>query len=291
VRFVAQRVSRRNGVGGGVEFFTPHYRKLVILSRHEIRGLLPTGGGSRFSFSEVELKVMEPFEMEPKSIHTYLESDSTGIYAYDIDMRITNFPETADRNWLYYFALQVNFTDHDEWSHGGIQWSGEFRNHGNKGVNWGGGSAWAGYGGLGINNTPFVWECDCWYRFRVWKVEDDSEGHHRWLFAVLDYTSNHERQYGTIRTKSHFIRDAVVFTETGYGVQCDSPTARVEWRNPRFYTPEGTMQPERLVANYNGTCLNPNNTNQGLLSPRPALWFHETNTPRVVEPNKCLWQR
>jgi len=229
--------------------------------------------------------------MEPKSIHTYLESDATGIYAYDIDMRITNFPETAERGWLYYFALQVNFTDHNEWSHGGIQWSGAFGDFGNKGINWGGGSDWAGYGGLGVNNTPFVWECGRWYRFRAWKVEDDSEGLHRWLFAVLDYSSNEERQYGTIRTKSHFIRNAVVFTETGYGVQCDSPTARVEWRNPCYYTPEGTMQPKRLVANYNGSCSNPNNTNQGLLSPSLALWFHETNTPRVVEPNECLWQR
>lgn len=229
--------------------------------------------------------------MEPKSVHTYLESYAKDVYAYDVDVRITDFPASADRQWLYYFSLQVNFAGHDEWSHGGFQWSGtqEFQDNNNKGVNWGGGSDWAGYGGIGVNNTPFTWECDRWYRYRVWRVDDDPEGYHRWLFAVMDYTTKIEHQYGTVRTKSHTIASAVVFTETGYGVQCDSPTARVEWRFPCLHTPAGQSGPHRIVANYNGTCANPHNTNQGLLSSSPISWFHETNTERLIHPDTCIW--
>jgi len=229
--------------------------------------------------------------MQPKSIHTYLEAETSDIYAYDVDVRVTHFPPSADRRWLYYFSLQVNFTHHKEWSHGGFQWSGthEFRDNANKGVNWGGASDWAGDGGIGVNNTPFTWECDRWYRYRVWRVDDDSQGYHRWLFAVLDYATNKERQYGTVRTKSHCIANAVAFTETGYGVQCDSPSARVEWRNPRLRTPQGEVLPQIIVANYNGTCVNPANTNQGLLSTSPITWFHETNAIRITQPDTRLW--
>jgi hypothetical protein len=229
--------------------------------------------------------------MEPKSIHTYLDSNGSGTYAYEIDLRITDFPTSVDQRWLYYFSLQVNFTHHNEWSHGGFQWSGtrEFRDNANKGVNWGGGSDWAGYGGIGVNNIPFTWERGRRYRYRVSRVDDDSEGFHRWLFAVLDYATNEERQYGTVRTKSFSIASAVAFTETGYGVQCDSPRVRVEWRSPRLHTPQGQASPSRIVANYNGTCVNPSNTNQGLLSAAPISWFHETNAMRTVQPDTPLW--
>jgi len=93
---------------------------------------------------------------EPKSTHTWLQTSHDRIDAYSVDLRITDFPQRAERSWLYYFALQVNFTDHDEWSHGGIQWAGvsEFVDSGNKGVNWGGGSDWAGYGGIGEPIRP-----------------------------------------------------------------------------------------------------------------------------------------
>ncbi len=231
--------------------------------------------------------------MEPKSIHTYLESPQVELYNYDLDIRVTDFPAAPDRGWLYYFSLQVNFTDFNEWSHGGFQWSGtpEFANNGNKGVNWGGGSDWAGYGGIGVNNTPFTWEMHRWYRYRVWRVDDDAQAFHRWLFAVMDYETGQEHQFGTVRTKSNWIKSAVVFTETGYGVQCETPRTRVEWRNPCFRTTQGQFTPLVGIANYNGTCTEPNNTDQGLITLSPLLWFHSTNSPRHVQPDTRLWQK
>ena len=230
--------------------------------------------------------------MEPKSIHTYLDSRIADISAYDVDVRVTHFPHSADREWLYFFALQVNFTHYEEWSHGGFQWSGtpEFQRNANKGVNWGGGSDWAGYGGIGVNNTPFTWQCDMWYRYRVSRVDNAPQGYHRWLFAIMEYNTNTERPYGTVCTKSSFIKNALVFTETGYGVQCNSPKVRVEWRNPRIRTLAGELSPQKIVANYNGTCVDPTNTNQGFLSDSPLYWFHETNANRTIYPNKVLWQ-
>tara|TARA_R110000868_G_scaffold400484_1_gene675027 strand:- start:25568 stop:26269 length:702 start_codon:yes stop_codon:yes gene_type:complete len=230
--------------------------------------------------------------MEPKSVHTYLESQAADVCAYDVDVRITDFPVSPNREWLYFFALQVNFAHHEEWAHGGFQWSGthEFKGN-NKGVNWGGGSDWAGYGGIGVNNTPFIWERDRWYRYRVWRVDKDAEGYHRWIFAVMDYAANVENQFGTVRTKSQSIAGAMVFTETGYGVQCDSPTARVEWRSPCLHSLNGQSTPHRIIANYNGTCSNPSNTNQGSLSSSPIIWFHETNAKRLVNPDTCIWAK
>lgn len=229
--------------------------------------------------------------MEPKSIHTWLDCDHSDIYNYEVDVRVTDFPANADRSWLYYFSLQVIFTDHDEWSHGGFQWSGthEFAANGNKGVNWGGGSNWAGYGGIGVNNTPYTWELGFWYRYRVWRMDKDDQGFVRWLFAVMDYPRGQELQFGTVKTKSSAIRGAVVFTETGYGVKCDSPSVRIEWRNPRFRTPLGEFPALVGIANYNGTCSDPCNTDQGLLSESPRSWFHVTNSPRRVLANTRLW--
>lgn len=237
------------------------------------------------------LWALNQIEPEPKSIHTWFNSKEQNIYNYDVDMRITDFPVAAERRWLYYFSITVYFTDHDEWSHGGIQWSGtqEFRNNNNQGVNWGGGSDWAGYGGIGVNNTPFTWELNKWYRFRVWKVDKDAEGYQLWLFAVLDYESGEERQYGTVKTKSAYIKSAMVFTETGYGVQCDSPIARVEWRNPTFRNANGQFCPEGGTANYNGTCQGSPTTNQGMISTSPLTWFHSTNTARQTQANQKMW--
>jgi hypothetical protein len=230
--------------------------------------------------------------MEPKSIHTYLDTKQPEIYNYDIDVRITDFPHDADPGWLYYFSLHVKFTHHDEWSHGGFQWSGtkEFASNGNKGVNWGGGALWDRSGGVGVNNTPFTWELGMWYRYRVWRVEKDDHGFNRWLFAVMDYTNGQELQFGTIKTKSSEISGAVVFTETGYGVQCDSPSVRVEWRNPCFRTPHGEFKADVGIANYNGTCSDPCNTDQGILSDSPRAWFRLTNTPRHVQAETALWR-
>jgi hypothetical protein len=229
---------------------------------------------------------------EPKSIHTWLETDKTQIYAYDVDVRINDFPEKPELRWLYYLSLQVNFTGHDEWSHGGLQWSHtkEFRNNGNKGINWGGGSDWAGYGGIGSTNTPFTWDLGKWYRYRVWRLKKESDGLWRWLFSLKDYETGKEGQYGTVRTKSEWIKSAVVFTETGYGVGCETERVDVEWRNPTFRHTGGTAKPEKGTANYNGTCQGAFNTQQGLITKSPLQWFHATNSRRTTAPNTRLWE-
>jgi hypothetical protein len=229
---------------------------------------------------------------EPKSTHTYLGSDKTQIYNYDVDVRIVDFPSNPNRSWLYYFSLQVNFTDHNEWSHGGFQWSGtkEFADNNNKGVNWGGGSDWAGYGGIGVTNTPYTWEKGKWYRYRVWRIEKDEHGLWKWVFSVLDYETGEERQLGTVVTKSEYIKDALVWIETGYGVQCDTQRAYAEWRNPTFRcTTKGNFTPNRGISSYNGTCYGSNNTNQGLISTSPLMWFQTTNSVRTFQPGKRLW--
>ncbi|NNE66738.1 MAG: hypothetical protein HKN33_09230 [Pyrinomonadaceae bacterium] len=234
-----------------------------------------------------------PFEgPEPKSIHTWLESDKSQIYAYDVDVKITDFPTNADRKWLYYMSLQVNFTGHDEWSHGGIQWSGtkEFRDNNNKGINWGGGSDWAGYGGIGSTNTPFTWENGKWYRYRVWRLDKNDKNLWRWLFAVKDYESGVEKRYGTVVTKSKWIKSAVVFTETGYGVKCDTEKASVEWRNPIFRcTTPGEFKPTKGIATYNGTCEGSPSTDQQLISEKPLQWMHATAVSRKTKYGTRLW--
>ena len=48
---------------------------------------------------------------EPKSIHTYLDSRIPDVYAYGVDVCVTDFPQSADPQWLYYFGLTVFFTD------------------------------------------------------------------------------------------------------------------------------------------------------------------------------------
>lgn len=229
--------------------------------------------------------------MEPKSIHTYLDSKFDQIDAYEVDVCVKEFPSTVVPSWLYYFAIQVNFTSYDEWSHGGFQWAHikEFNDSANKGVNWGGGSSWAGYGGIGVTNTPFIWQCNKWYRYRVYLGAEDPNGLNQWHFSILEYETNNLYQYGTVRTKSFYIKSAVVFTETGYGVQCNSPKVKVEWRNPIFLTDSAEFIPEKGVANYNGTCVDPTNTNQGLLFNEPLHWFHETNAFRIIEPDTILW--
>lgn len=257
----------------------------MILSR---RNFIATTGIGTLALLNQSVSAQEK---EPKSIHTWPDSSKSKIYNYDVDVKIRNFPANADRKWLYYFSLQVNFTGHDEWSHGGLQWSGtqEFRDNNNKGINWGGGSDWAGYGGIGSTNTPFTWNLGKWYRYRVWRLNKEKDGLYRWLFAVLDYETGKERQYGTVKTKSEWIKNAVVFTETGYGVKCDTPQTYIEWRNPVFRDLSGKFKPEKGVATYNGTCDGVPNTQQGIISKSPLQWFHATNSRRTINPYDKLW--
>jgi len=229
---------------------------------------------------------------EPKSIHTWMSVDEPGVYACDVDIRVNRFPSDPPKQWLYYFALQVNFSGDGEWSHGGIQLANatEFKDSRNLGVNWGGGSDWAGYGGIGRTNTPFEWKKGTWYRYRVWRLDKDQEGLHRWLFSMMDRSTGEEVRYGTVRTRSEHITGALVFTETGYGVGCESETADVEWRSPVFRYPGGTFVPKTGTATYNGECEGASSTQQGLVSRDPLQWFHSTNSRRTTPNNAKLWQ-
>ncbi len=58
---------------------------------------------------------------------TWMESNETGIYTYDVDLRVTEFVKPADPDWLYFFALQTEFGAGVEWAHGGLQHTGQFR--------------------------------------------------------------------------------------------------------------------------------------------------------------------
>ncbi|MDP3444017.1 MAG: hypothetical protein Q8T08_14265 [Ignavibacteria bacterium] len=229
---------------------------------------------------------------EPKSIHTWLDSDKSNLYNYDIDLCVVDFPSMPNTKWLYFFSLQVNFKNHNEWAHGGFQFADveKFKSNQRKGVNWGGGSDWSGYGGLGTTNTPFTWELQKWYRYRVWRLPVDNKGFWHWEFWILDYETGFDKQFGTIRTKSEFINNACVWIETGYGVQCDTERAYVKWRNPIFRClTQGLFSPNKGTATYNGTCEGANNTNQGLVSTDPLIWFQTTNSPRTVNNYENLW--
>jgi hypothetical protein len=106
----------------------------------------------------------------------------------------------------------------------------------------------------------------------------------------MDYNTNQEQQFGTVITKSEWIKGALVFTETGYGVKCNTARASVEWRNPVFRCSDtGEYAPENGTANYNGTCTEEHNTQQCLISKSPLQWFHATNSYRTVNPNDRLW--
>jgi len=230
---------------------------------------------------------------EPKSIHTWFETDHNDIIGYSVDVCIAEFSANIPITWLYYPALQLYFTDHDEWAHGGLQWAGvvEFKESSNKGINWGGGSSWAGYGGNGRTNCPFVWQVGQTYGYQARRGNIDQNGLTHWLFKVVDYAAGAEFMCGAVKTKSSFIKQGMVFTETGYGVQCDSPPVRIEWSNPCFETPSGRGIPHRLVANYNGTCPDEMSTNQDLVSATPLHLFHETSCRRTIPPNRVLWPK
>ncbi len=41
--------------------------------------------------------------------HTWLKSKEPGIFEYGIDVRVMEFIKPTNPDWLYYFALVVNF--------------------------------------------------------------------------------------------------------------------------------------------------------------------------------------
>ncbi|MCD6109068.1 MAG: hypothetical protein J7J89_06345, partial [Thermoplasmata archaeon] len=227
---------------------------------------------------------------EPKSIHTWLDGpNDSDIYNYDIDFKIDTWLSDPDPDWLYYWALCVWFSDEQGNScgaaHGGLQWAS-----GGKKANWGGYELVDGTQSIVIN---YDWEPGKWYRYRVWGLGQNSDGSYNWGFWILDYETNVETFVGSVTSWGKYINDICVFTETGYGVLCDTPSVQVRWRNPayRSFTIGGDiLTPISGFATYNGTCSDPHNTDQRLVNTNPIEFLHLTNTIRTTDNNTYLFQ-
>lgn len=226
--------------------------------------------------------------------HTWLTSNEPGIYAYDIDLRVTEFTKPTNEDWLYFFALNINFGGGVEWAHGGLQHTGQFRRYDSLGVNWGGHVTGSGES-IGHNIRPYRWLPNKWYRYRVWKVSPQSgiANKHGWLFAIMDYETQQEDRYGCVETLSEWITSASVFLEDGYGSeQCDCPTVRAEWRNPTYRTAAGTHTPSCAITGYNGrSCPPDRREDQGMIQNNAGLrhWYHALRVPNTLPTDSILW--
>jgi len=226
---------------------------------------------------------------EPKSIHTWLYGpNDSDIYNYDIDFKIDAWLSNPDPNWLYFWSMCAYFTDEQGNSkgaaHGGLQWAS-----GGKKANWGGYDLVGGTQSVVMN---YNWQSGKWYRYRIWGLGQNADGSYNWGFWILDYDTNIETYIGTVSSWGKYINNICIFTETGYGVSCDTPTVQVRWRNPLYksFTIGGSnIIPTSGLATYNGTCSNPNNTDQRLISSNPIEFIHLTNTVRTTIPNTYLF--
>jgi hypothetical protein len=220
---------------------------------------------------------------EPKSIHTWLYGpNDQDIYSYDVDIRIDSFLTNPNPDFLYFWSLCVYFNDGSA-AHGGLQWAS-----GGKKANWGGYGLVGGTQSIVIN---YPWETGKYYRYRVWRLSQKPDGSFEWGFWILDYSTNIETYVGKVTSWGSLINNVVIFTETGYGVQCDTPTVRVRWKSPKYNSVSGgtNLIPTKGLANYNGTCVDPNNTDQRLISTNPIEFIHLTNTTRTILPNTYLF--
>ena len=83
------------------------------------------------------------------------------------------------------------------------------------------------------------------------------------------------------------MNNPVVFTETGYGVNCSTDSMKVSWRNPEYTCSDNeSTRVTAGLADYNSVC---DNTNQEIVSKRPLEWTHETNTVRETPEQTVLW--
>ncbi|MBC7195106.1 MAG: fibronectin type III domain-containing protein, partial [Caldisericia bacterium] len=245
-------------------------------------------GGGLIRTTQVTL-VINNIIGEPKSIHTWLDGlYDDKIYNYDIDIKIDKWLTNPDPNWLYFWGICVSFSDENGnpkgGAHGGLQWAA-----GGKKANWGGYELVGGTQSIVIN---YNWQPNKWYRYRVWGLGQNSDGSYNWGFWILDYETNIETYIGSVSSWGKYISDIYIFTETGYGVQCNTPTVQARWRNPVYksFTIGGSnIIPYHGTATYNGTCSDPNNTDQRLISTNPIEFIHLTNTNRTIPNNGTLF--
>lgn len=242
-----------------------------------------TGNNSLYSEKDFTLHI-NTASGEPKSIHTWLYGlNDQDIYSYDVDIKIDSFLSSPSPSFLYFWALCVYFNDGSA-AHGGLQWAS-----GGKKANWGGYGLVGGTQSIVVN---YPWDIGRYYRYRVWRLSQQPDGSWEWGFWILDYSTNIETYVGKVTSWGSLINNVLVFTETGYGVQCDTPTVQVRWKNPKYNSVSGgtNLIPNKGKANYNGTCLDPHNTDQRLISTNSIEFIHLTNTTRTTAPNTYLFQ-
>ena len=226
---------------------------------------------------------------EPRSTHTWLDyaPGVSNVQSYDVDVRIDAFPDSPDPGWLYYFAIQVNFSDGGGGAHGGLQWAS-----GGQKANWGGYDLrYAGDVQSIVIDHP--WASGTWYRYHVVRDESLPDGTWAWGFSIENLSTGAVCPLGDVYSTGSFISGCVVWMETGYGVVATTPRAQVRWRNPTFTFGPLQIQghPVAGYATYNGTCIEPHTTDQQIVSANPREWIQLTNAPERTTPaNTYLWQ-
>jgi len=226
---------------------------------------------------------------EPKSTHTWLDypAETTDVRSYDVDVCIDAFPSDPDPAWLYYFAIQTDFSDGGGGAHGGLQWAS-----GGQKANWGGYDLrWTGDTQSIVVDQP--WTTGTWYRYHVARGAQQPDNTWAWGFWITDLTTNTQHYLGDIYSKGSSISGCVVWMETGYGVVATTPRAQVRWRNPGYTygALQTTGYPAAGYATYNGTCIEPHTTDQYVVSANPREWVQLTNASvRTIPANTYLWK-
>lgn len=226
---------------------------------------------------------------EPKSTHTWLHfpADRTQVWSYDVDVCIDAFPPTPSAAWLYFFAIQTNFSDGGGGAHGGLQWAS-----GGQKANWGGYDL-RHRGDIQSIVIDHSWTTGTWYRYHVAREVQRPDGTWAWGFWITDLSAGTQRYLGKVYSKGSSISGCVVWMETGYGVVATTPRAQVRWRNPVFTygASQATGHPVAGYATYNGTCIEPHTTDQQLISRDPCEWIQLTNAPTRTNPaNTYIWK-
>lgn len=229
-------------------------------------------------------------------VHTLFDTENHEMSGFNVDVKITEFTKPTNPDWLYFFALQVDFNRDGAWAHGGLQHTGQFRDHNSLGVNWGGQSHTKPSGdGIGHNVVPFQWSTGTWYQYQVSREAPQSgaAGNFHWLFKVVDLETSDEHSIGRVETISEYIARALVFTEDGYGSEhCESPTTKLEWRNPQYRVPDGLRTPTRAIASYNGQpCPADKLENQAMIANTDLekRWYHVLRVQNTTPEGTVLW--
>ena len=226
---------------------------------------------------------------EPKSTHTWLDfpAGTSNVLAYDIDVCIDAFPSAPDPAWLYYFAIQTDFSDGGGGAHGGLQWAS-----GGKKANWGGYDLrYAGDTQSIVVDQP--WATGVWYRYHAARGTQQLDGTWAWGFWITDLGTGTSRSLGDIYSKGSSISGCAVWMEAGYGVVATTARAQVRWHNPAYvYGALKTIaHPVAGYATYNGTCIEPHITDQQLVSRNPREWIQTTNASvRTTPADTFLWK-